>query len=69
MEFARAMSEKDEDYSRKELALEERHSRELATRSQVSAEEMVQQSSGEQANQGGDGLASKERASSKVSHH
>lgn len=35
------MSEKDEDHRLKELTLEERHSRELAMKSQKSAEEMA----------------------------
>ncbi|CAM9417387.1 unnamed protein product [Ectocarpus fasciculatus] len=60
-EFSRAMSEKDEDYRRRELALEERHSRELAKKSQTSAEEMMrgvsgsgEESEGAGVGQGGD---------------
>lgn len=37
------MLEKDEDHGRKQLALEEKHSRELAKKSQDSAEEMSRQ--------------------------
>ncbi|CAM9333908.1 unnamed protein product [Sphacelaria rigidula] len=47
-EFSRAMSEKDEDHRRKELVLEEKHSRDLARKSQSIAEEMAQQPSGEE---------------------
>lgn len=48
------MSEKDDDHRRKELAAEERHSRELAKKSQASAEEMAQPPSGNGIDQGGD---------------
>ncbi|CAN0360223.1 unnamed protein product, partial [Ectocarpus sp. 12 AP-2014] len=75
-EFSRAMSEKDEDYRRRELALEERHSRELAKKTQASAEEMMvevsgsgEESEGLGAGQGGDRKAiapgAMERKSSK----
>ncbi|CAM9757468.1 unnamed protein product, partial [Ectocarpus sp. 8 AP-2014] len=75
-EFSRAMSEKDEDYRRRQLALEERHSRELAKKSQTSAEEMMvavsgsgEESGGSAAGQGGDRKAvapgAMERKSSK----
>lgn len=40
------MSEKDEDHRRRELALQEKHSRELAKKSQTSAEEMMMARSG-----------------------
>ncbi len=46
------MLEKDEDYRRRELALQERHSRELAKKSQASAEEMMARP-GEEEEQGG----------------
>ncbi|CAM9090655.1 unnamed protein product [Hapterophycus canaliculatus] len=46
MEFSRAMSEKDDDYRRRELALQERHSRELARKSQTAAEEMMMAATG-----------------------
>lgn len=79
-EFSRAMAEKDEDYRRRELALEERHSRELAKKSQTSAEEMMvavsgsgEESEGSGAGQGGDRKAvapgAMERKSSKVSNN
>ena len=75
-EFARAMSEKDEDYRRRELALQERHSRELAKKSQESAQDMMMARPGEDeegvAPQGGGGDAAgpgaRERKSSKVRH-
>ncbi|CAM9159969.1 unnamed protein product, partial [Choristocarpus tenellus] len=40
-DFIRAMSEKDEDHCRRELALGEQHSRELAQRSHQAAEELA----------------------------
>lgn len=74
------MSEKDEDYRRRELILEERHSRELAKKSQISAEEMMvgvsrsgeeSEEGGAGARQGGDGKVvapgAMERKSSKAS--
>lgn len=67
------MSEKDEDYRRQELALQEKHSRELARKSQASAEEMMMARSGEEKgeSQGDDGKdveapGAKERRSSKA---
>lgn len=72
-EFARAMSEKDEDYRRRELALEERQSRELAKKSQESAEDMMVARPGEEEGvipqgSGGSGATdgARERKSSKV---
>ena len=65
------MSEKEEDHRRKELALQEKHSRDLATKSQALAEEMAQQpQSGEGVtDEEGDGrgtLGVRGRTSSKV---
>lgn len=63
------MSEKDEDYRRKELALQERHSRELAQKSKALAEDMAQLPSGAGEVDGdeGSGAASgRERAPSKA---
>lgn len=73
-EFARAMSEKDEDYRRRELALQERHSRELAKKSQDSAEDIMMARPAEDEGakpqgDGGSGAAepgARERKSSKV---
>ncbi|CAM9178368.1 unnamed protein product [Scytosiphon promiscuus] len=74
MEFSRAMSEKDEDYHRRELELQERHSRELASKSQTAAEEMMKAATGpdgeelDQHGGGGRGIATpgaKEKKSSK----
>lgn len=75
MEFSRAMSEKDEDYRLRELALQEKHSRDLAKQSQTAAEEMMAavQPSDEDGNerQGRDGsgtetTGARERKSTKV---
>lgn len=72
MEFSRAMSEKDEDYLRRELALQEKHSCELARKSQAAAEEMVTTATeGATERQGADGIGAatpgaNERKSSKV---
>lgn len=67
------MSEKDEDYQRKALALEEKHSRELAKKSKTSAEQMsLQPSSGHEAGVGqemGGTSGGREQASSKVTHN
>lgn len=68
------MSEKDEDYRRRELALQEIHSRELAKKSQESAEDMMTARTGEEEGtkpQGGGGSGAaesgaRERKSSKV---
>lgn len=69
------MSEKDEDYRRQELALQERHSRELAKKSQESAEDMMMARPGEgegvKPPQGGSGSdaaepGARDRKSSKV---
>lgn len=64
------MSEKEEDHRRKELALEEKHSRDLAKKSQSRAEEMAQRPpSGEVSGEEGDGrgaLGVRGRTSSKV---
>lgn len=67
------MSEKDEDYQRKALALEEKHSRELAKKSKTSAEQMsLQPSSGHEAGVGQEMSGTsggREQASSKVTHN
>lgn len=67
------MSEKDEDHRRRELALQETHSRELAKKSQASAEEMMMARPGEEGgeSQGDDGIdvdapGARERRSSKA---
>lgn len=64
------MLEKEEDHRRKELALEEKHSRDLAKKSQARAEEMAQRpSSGEVSGEEEDGrgtLGIRGRTSSKV---
>ena len=61
------MLEKEEDHRRKELELEEKHSRELANKSQARAEEMAQQPpSGEAPDEEDDGrgtLGIRERSS------
>lgn len=76
-EFARAMTEKDEDYRRRELELQERHSRELAKKSRESAQDMMMARPGEEEEgavpqgRGGSGAAepgARERKSSKVRH-
>lgn len=76
-EFSRAMSEKDEDHLRRELALQEQHSRDLAKKSQASVEEMMMARPGEregrepQGDDGKDGGApgARERRSSKARRH
>lgn len=67
------MSEKDEDHARKELILEERHSREMAKKSKTLADEMAQQPQTEGgkfgANERGDVVVGTSNArSSKVRH-
>lgn len=73
MGFSRAMSEKDEDYRRKALALEEKHSRELAKSSKTSADQMSRQlSSGHEAGIGQEADATftgREQSSSKVTQN
>lgn len=70
------MSEKDEDYRRRELALQERHSRELARKSHESAEHMMARPAEEDGvtprGAGGSGAGehgARERKSSKVRDH
>ena len=57
LEFSRAMSEKDEDNRRRELALEEKHFRELARKSKINVENMAHDVSANRVNEGGDGNA------------